>query len=414
MQDDTRRAPALDNSAPPSTARGRDLPLPTVDELPARTSVVVVGGGIAGTSTLYHLAAAGIDALLLERDQVGSGATAAAVGVLAPPLRQPYHETAARRGAGVAEAIWRLALRSVTDLAQALASGGHAAEAEVDLAGGHVLAEPYTAHEVERSFQALEAAGFPVAWMEAEDVRRATGGRGFVGGFRLDGSGALNPAAATRLLARMAVAAGARVAEGASVTEVTREDGGLVCRTDSGDVRCDMVVYAVHTEARRFSSLLGDEVVPIRGQALSAEIVRGTVPAGAWSTHWKLNVWRRSPSGRLHLGGWRHQAWDRSYWKTRPEVDPTVQEGLLAWFQNAFPDVKLRVTSQWSGIFGWTADYLPMVGPLPGTSDELVVSGFSGGGLPFAFECGRMVADIVAGRDPGPEAALLTPRRFVT
>jgi glycine/D-amino acid oxidase-like deaminating enzyme len=415
MQDETRPTGQEGvASVGTSVARGRDLPLETLEGLPARADVVIVGGGIAGASVLHHLAAAGVDTLLLERDRVGGGATAAAVGVLSPPLRQPYHETAARRGAETAASIWRLALRSMSALAETLTEGGAAAEAELDMAGGHVLAEPFTVHEVERSFEALEAAGFPATWLDAAEVRRLTDGRGFVGGFRLAGSGALNPAATARLLARGAVAAGARVAEGAGVSEVVRRDGGLVCRVGEAEVRCDMVVYAVHTEARRFSSLLGDEVVPIRGQAMSAEIVRGKVPPGAWSTHWKLNVWRRSPAGRLHLGGWRHEAWDRSYWKTRPAVDPSVQEGLLAWFRQAFPDVELRVTSQWSGIFGWTADYLPMVGPLPGTSDELVISGFSGGGLPFAFECGRMLADIVRGRDPGPEAVLLAPRRFVT
>lgn len=397
-----------------STPRARDLPLSIHDAPPERADVVIIGGGIAGTAVLHHLAAAGVDTVLLERDRVGGGATAAAVGVMAPPLRQPYHETAARRGPDVAASIWHLALRSMQSLAAALSETGDADEADLDLAGGHVLAEPNTLYEVERSFKALEAAGFPVTWLEAADVRRLTAGRGFVGGFRLADSGALNPAGTARLLARRAIASGARVVEGAGVDEVVRRDDGLVCRVGRAEVRCAMVVYAVHTDARRFSALLGDEVVPIRGQAMAAEILGGTVPAGSWSTHWKLNVWRRSSAGRLHLGGWRHDAWDRSYWKTRPEVDPAMQGGLLAWFRQAFPEVELRVTSQWSGVFGWTADYLPMVGPLPGTPDELVISGFSGGGLPFAFDCGRMVADMIRGRDPGPDAALLSPRRFVT
>jgi glycine/D-amino acid oxidase-like deaminating enzyme len=386
----------------------------TVAELPARCDVVVVGGGIAGVSALHHLAAAGVDAVLLERDRVGGGATGTAVGVLSPPLRQSYHETASRRGPEVARMIWRFAERSISDLAHALSARGEAADGELDLAGGHVLAEPHTLHEVERSFQSLAEAGFPVTWLEAADVRGQTGGRGFLGGFRLAGGGALNPAATARILAGQAMAAGGLVAEGAHVSEVARESGGLVCRLRDGrEVHAEMVVYAVHTEARRFSSLLGDEVVPIRGQALAAEILDGTVPDGAWSTHWKLNTWRRSPAGRLHLGGWRHDAWDRSYWKTRPEVDENMQEALLTWFRHAFPDVRLRVTGRWSGIFGWTADYMPMVGPLPGLSDELVIAGFSGGGLPFAFGCGRMVADMIVGRDPGPEAVLFSPRRFV-
>lgn len=393
--------------------RARDLPVPTEDTPPGRAETVVVGGGIAGAAVLHHLTAAGVDAVLLERDRVGGGATGAAVGIMAPPLRQPFHETAARFGVERATAIWRVAIRSMTSLAEALTEGGHAAEAELDLAGGHVLAETYTAHEVERSFDAARSAGLPVDWMEAGEVRERTGGRGFVGGYRLADSGALNPAATARLLARGAVAAGARVVEGAGVTGLDRGGDGLVCRTARGEVRCDRVVYAVHTEGHRFTDFLGHAVVPIRGQALAAEIVEGTVPAGAWSTHWKMNVWRRSAAGRLHLGGWRHDAWERAYRKTDPEVDPAMQEGLLAWFRQAFPEVRLRVTSRWSGIFGWTTDFLPVVGGIPDRAGELVIAGFSGGGLPFAFECGRMVAALARGEDPGADAALFEPGRFV-
>jgi glycine/D-amino acid oxidase-like deaminating enzyme len=291
---------------------------------------------------------------------------------------------------------------------------GFAEEADLDRSGGHVLAEPYTIHEVERSYAALADAGLPATWMGADEVRTVTGGQGFTGAFRIEGGGALNAAATARLLARGAVARGARVAEATGLQEVERDASGLICRTPAGPVRCTMVVYAVHVDARRFSALLADEIVPIRGQAMAADIVSGTVPEGSWATHWKMNVWRRSRSGRLFLGGWRHEAWDRSYWKMRPEVDPTVQEGLVAWFEHAFPGVRLQVTRQWSGIFGWTADYLPLVGPLPGVADELVVSGFSGGGLPFAFECGRVACDIVQGREPTPEATLFAPSRFAT
>ena len=46
----------------------------------AKADVVVVGGGIAGTSATYHLASRGADVVLMERGSVGGGATAAAVG----------------------------------------------------------------------------------------------------------------------------------------------------------------------------------------------------------------------------------------------------------------------------------------------------------------------------------------------
>lgn len=382
-------------------------------ELPERVDVVVVGGGIAGASTLHHLADCGIDALLLERDRVGEGATAAAVGVMSPPLRQPYHETIHDRGDETARAIWSFAERSVRGLGEALEALGAAEVSGLDLTGGHILAEPHTDHEVRDSFDALRRAGFPVSWMSADEIRERCGGRGFTGGYRLDGGGALSPRPAARALVRGAVEVGARVLEGVTVREVDRREGDLLCVTGRGEVSCEMVVYATHTDSRRFSRLLGDAIVPIRGQALSASLPAGYAAGGSWATHWKLNVWRRGPDDTLRLGGWRHDAWDRAYRKTRSRVDSHLQADIQSWYETTFPEAApLVVRDRWSGIFGWTADYLPLVGPLPGTSREMVISGFSGGGLPFAFESGRLIAHAVAGRDPVEGAGLLSPRRF--
>lgn len=49
-------------------------------ELPSSAAVVVIGGGIMGTSAAYHLAAAGVDVVVLERDTIGSGSTGRAAG----------------------------------------------------------------------------------------------------------------------------------------------------------------------------------------------------------------------------------------------------------------------------------------------------------------------------------------------
>ena len=48
--------------------------------LPDAAAVVVIGGGVIGTSAAFHLAEAGVDVVLLERDQLGSGSTSKAAG----------------------------------------------------------------------------------------------------------------------------------------------------------------------------------------------------------------------------------------------------------------------------------------------------------------------------------------------
>jgi glycine/D-amino acid oxidase-like deaminating enzyme len=375
--------------------------------------VVVVGGGIAGVCTALHLARAGVDVVLLERDTLAGGATGTAVGVLSPPLRQPFHETVRFRGEATARRVWDFALRSVADLAAELEGMGLAAEAGLDRSGGHVLAEDHTLEEVKLCHDAMEAAGLPVRWLDAADVHELVGAPGLPGGYVIEGGGALSPGPTAAALAKEAARAGAVVVEGVDVRDVERAGGALLCRADRGDVVAEMVVYATHVDSRRFSPFLGDEIVPIRGQGMRATTGVPRYP-GSFSTHGKRNVWRTGPDGSLHLGGWRPEAWDRSYWRVRPEVDESLQGDVQRWFETTIRGGEaLAVDHRWSGIFGWTADHLPLVGPLPGRMGELVVSGFSGGGLAFAYGAGRVIASIVTGGAPIPGGELLNPRRFL-
>ena len=383
-------------------------------DLPARADVVVVGGGIAGTATAYHLARIGVSVVLVERGRVGGGATSAAAGVLSPPVRQPYHETVRFKGADAARALWSFALRSVEGLADLLEARGEAGAAALDRSGGYVLAEAWTEHVVWGGFQALSRAELPVRWLSAAELGEVLGpSRGFVGGYRLEGGGAVDPAAAARALARAAEEAGATVVEETSVTGVRRPNGHFEVATDAGVVSAQAVVYAAHVGSQAFFPELGELVTPVRGQAFrTAPVARSF--EGAFATHWKMNVWRQDPEGRLVVSGWRHDAWERAYGR-EAGVDDRLQSDLRAWFEAAFPDLApLQVEESWSGVFGWTADYLPLVGALPGRPGEWVVGGFSGGGLPFAFESGRALAHALAGGEAVPGAELLEPGRFAT
>ena len=70
---------------PPICRRGSAAPCSTAasnQELPSQARIVVVGGGIIGTSTAYHLAHMGEDVLLIERDQLTCGTTWHAAGLM--------------------------------------------------------------------------------------------------------------------------------------------------------------------------------------------------------------------------------------------------------------------------------------------------------------------------------------------
>lgn len=382
-------------------------------QLPAQIGTVVVGGGIAGSSACYHLAHAGEDVVLLERGSIGGGATSAAVGVLSPPLRQPFHETIRFSGPESARKLWEFSQRSIDGLAELLTEQGAVETAELDLSGGYVLAEPHSLHEVEDSYRALEDAALPVEWLDSAQVRSLFPfSAGFSGAIKILGGGSIAPRPTTQAIAQAAIGEGAKVFEEVDVHTIERETDGFLITTGQGNVRCNRVIHATHVDIRRFSPFLKQEVVPIRGQGFRTAPM-DPVFKGAFATHWKLNIWRQDARGRLMVSGWRHDAWTRSYGKESPKVDPTLQSDLLRWFESTFNELApLDVKEQWSGVFGWTADFLPLVGAVPGCEGEYVTSGFSGGGLPFAFESGRTVASLITGSAPPSGGEIFDPARF--
>lgn len=367
---------------------------------------------MTGASTAYHLATLGVDVVLLERGGIGGGATAAVVGVLSPPLRQPFHETVHFRGRDEATRLWRFSEASIQGLANLLKDRGYAESAGLDLSGAYVLAEPHTHHQVKLAYSALAKAGIDVAWIPPDEVRRLCDGQGFTGGYRIEGGGSLDPGATTMALTQFAEEAGARIIEDVDVTGTEAKAAGIVCTADGAELHCDAVVYAAHINSGRFSAFVREEIVPIRSQGFSSAPV-STLFRGSFSTHWKLNVWRQNAAGRILMSGWRHDAWDRAYGKAEFAVDEHLQDDILRWFESYFPaSSPLEMKDRWSAVFGLTADFLPMVGAIPGSPNEYVIGAFGGGGIPFAFECGRSIAHEIVGRSAVPGSEIFSPARF--
>jgi glycine/D-amino acid oxidase-like deaminating enzyme len=109
-------------------------------------------------------------------------------------------------------------------------------------------------------------------------------------------------------------------------------------------------------------------------------------------------------------GGFRDKAADHEY--TAEEATTPLIQGYLERFVADLLGEEPRIDHRWAGIFGTTADRLPLVGHLPGSDRVWVSAGYSGHGNVLGLACGELVAGAILG-DPAPELELFDPARLL-
>jgi len=201
-------------------------------ELPKQARVVVIGGGVVGCSTAYHLTKLGWkDVVLLERRQLTCGTTWHAAGLVGQ-LR---------------------ATMNLTRLAQYTAGLYATLEEETGLATGFLqrgsvglALHDERMEELRRGASMAKTFGLEVEIVGPEEIKRywpLVNTDGVVGGVFLPKDGQCNPTDTTQALAKGARMGGAQIFENVKVTRVLTRDGRAVgVATDQGEIACEYVV----------------------------------------------------------------------------------------------------------------------------------------------------------------------------
>src|SRR5215469_7685332 len=217
-------------------------------ELPDRAQVVVIGGGIIGTSIAYHLAHLGVrDVVLLERDRLTSGTTWHAAGLMATFGSTSETSTELRKYTRdlylrlEAETGLATGMRQVGLIELAIEPGRLEEYRRVAAFNRHCGVE---VHEI----SAAEVADlWPLA--RTDDV---------LAGFYIPADGRVNPVDVTMSLAKGARQQGVRIIEGLPVTGVLTKNGAVTgVTTPRGDIEAEYVVNCAGMWARQLGELAG-------------------------------------------------------------------------------------------------------------------------------------------------------------
>jgi gamma-glutamylputrescine oxidase len=366
-----------------------------LDESPADThppldtettaDVAIVGAGVAGVATAYHVSRNGAKVVVLEARTVAEAASGRNAGFLLAGVAENFVAATRRYGEDRALRIWQFTrhnqrlVREIVErerIACDLAWNGSAQIAGDD--------EEWA--EVRESAERLKK--------EAVRVRVTPEDRAAI----YEEDGELHPVRYVRGLARVAVAAGARLHEGTRAIAVTKGE----VRTARGRVRAGAVVVCVNAYSRHLVPL---RVRPVRGQMLAtAPVARRVFDRPAYANR-GYRYWRQRADGSLLVGGWRDTAAEEEIGEEE-RTTALIQRQLDGFLHERCPDA--RVTHRWAGTMGFSHDALPYVGRLE--TGVFVNAGFTGHGMAFATASSELVADVLAGEKRN-ETDLLAPER---
>lgn len=383
--------------------------------LPARAQVVIIGGGVIGTSVAYHLTKLGYtDVVLLEQGQLSSGTTWHAAGLVGQ-LRASesgtrlvqystalYTELEEKTGltAGYKQCGGVTVARTEDRMIQLRRTAANAAAFDLDC-------------ELLTPAQALEY--YPV--MRVDDL---------VGAIWLPADGKANPTDLTQALAKGARMRGAKVVEHVRVLDVLT-DGRAVTgvRTDSGEIEAEIVVNCAGQWAKQVGAMAGMNV-PLH----SAEhfyVVTETIDG----VHTDMPILRdpdgytyfKEEVGGLVIGGFEPEA---KPWVSPDKIPYPFEFQLLEedWdhFQILMDNALLRIPALeetgikkfYNGPESFTPDNQFILGEAPGCANFFVAAGFNSVGIASAGGAGRALAEWIVNGSPTTDLSSVDIRRFAS
>jgi len=367
--------------------------------------IIIVGAGILGASTAYHLARTGADVTLIDREEAGR-ATDAAAGIICPWMTQRRNKAwyfLANKGAHFYPSlIEELASLGETDTGYAKVGALAIQDAgkidKMEAMTESRMAEAPGMGQVERLSLEQSKRRFPL--IETEEME----GLYVAGGARVDGR-ALRVA-----LVRQAISLGTRYIT--SDASLTQENGSVTgVRIDDELLEADRIIL---TAGAWLPSLLAPLGIEIDVRFEKAQLLELTMPESCDSSQPVLiaphALYVLPTKNGIMLGSTHEKT-------TTFDIRPTVR-GQVELLQKALTliprsgDAELTATRV--GFRPYTPDSLPIIGHLPGQEHVIVANGLGASGLTIGPFLGRELARLALGEDLEIDLSLYPVDRAIT
>ena len=374
--------------------------------------VIVIGGGVIGTSTAFHLAKLGAKSvLLLERDTVGAGTTSQSSGI----LRTHY---SVRENVELARRSWDVFTRFAEYVDDEDASCGLVKCGYLICAGDGDKLEPLRA-----ALRQQETQGVKVEYLDRAQASRLLPIASFddaaLIGYEPD-AGFADATMVAASFAKSARRAGVKLREGVTVNRLLMEGSRVVgVATNAGDFACDTIVSTQNIWTAELARWTGRAmpVVPERHAVIALECAEAPYTS-AMPVFKDLcspgMLYCRSYGGRQMLVSEGLVGEKVSTSETQQaDVPLDYVAEIGAQVAERFPAYETAgLASSWTGVYDVSPDWNPVLGRVPGVEGLIVGFGFSGHGFKLSPTVGRVLAQEALGLATDVSLAPYSIERF--
>lgn len=361
--------------------------------------VAIVGGGYLGLSTALHLAERGARVVVAEAHEPGFGASGRNTGFVVPSFVASLgpNEVEAALGGARAARLCRL----VGGAGERVFELVHKHRIACDAAQAGWLQPAHSRARIDflaRRQSDWARHGKRLTLLDREETHRLTGAPSWHGALLDPSGGHVNPLGYARGLARAALASGVTIRGGARVTKLDRGGRGWILTTPSGRIAADRAVLATNALTGDLVPEFTRSVVPLVVHQIATRPLdpvnrRRLLPGNESLSDTRRDIFavRWTPDGRLVTGGAAALA---------AGAPGRLRRSLVARLKRLLPIAgPLEADFAWSGVIAVTRDRLPRVFELD--RGLFAAVGCNGRGLALSTALGGVLAEFLAGADPG-------------
>ncbi|MDO9554261.1 FAD-binding oxidoreductase [Rhodonellum sp.] len=362
-----------------------------------KTEILIVGGGITGSLIAHRCMEEGYKTILIDRREIGHGSTSATTSMLQYEIDLPLFELAKMIGEkGAAENYWAC-FKSIDDLkkiAKAVKSTCGFQKKESLYFAAFKKDVPW----LKKEFEARKENGFPVKWLEAEEIEKKYQLKNAFGGILSDQGGSIDAFQLAHDILAFNHKKGLEIYDKKDIKKVDYKRNGVSVLTEYGDtITAKHMIYCNGFES---TEIIKDDFVKLLSTyATVGEIMeddqRHLNDTLFWNTAEPYIYMRTTDDNRLLIGG-----------EDEDFVNPQKRDALLGeksdklskYLKKVLPDYDFRSDFVWAGTFGETKDGLPYIGQHPDFPSTYFVLGFGGNGITFSVIGMDVISDMLKGK----------------